>query len=75
MNGERKWWFERRESGFGWGMPTCWQGWVVLVAFIVSMTAGIPLVGARYGQTGATLLIVALIAGLLIVLLLKGEPL
>jgi hypothetical protein len=56
-------------------MPTCWQGWLVLVGFIVLMVSGIPLVGSRYGQTAETAFIVGLIAAFLTVVLIKREPL
>jgi hypothetical protein len=28
-----KTWFPAKRYGWGWGMPTCWQGWVVLALF------------------------------------------
>ncbi len=26
--------------GYGWGPPTCWQGWVVIAAFVVLQSVG-----------------------------------
>ena len=36
MDGHEKYWFPAKRYGIGWGLPACWQGWVVLVAFVAS---------------------------------------
>jgi len=36
-----KYWFPAKRYGWGWGPPVAWQGWAVLVAFIVLAVAGI----------------------------------
>ena len=34
-------WFPQRRYGYGWGLPTRWQGWVVLlVYFSIVLFAG-----------------------------------
>jgi lipoprotein signal peptidase len=35
MPAERAYWFRAKRYGWGWGLPTTWQGWMVLVAFVV----------------------------------------
>lgn len=30
---ERKYWFRAKRYGWGWGLPTAWQGWVVMALF------------------------------------------
>ncbi|MFN6963113.1 MAG: hypothetical protein ACK4S4_05030 [Pyrinomonadaceae bacterium] len=30
-----RYWFPAKRYGWGWGPPATWQGWVVLLAFIV----------------------------------------
>ena len=30
-------WFNRKRYGWGWGFPTVWQGWAVLLVVIVSI--------------------------------------
>ncbi len=32
-------WFTAKLYGWGWGLPTCWQGWVVLHAYVLCMVA------------------------------------
>ena len=33
-------WFPAKQYGWGWDLPVCWQGWVVLLAYIVLLPAG-----------------------------------
>lgn len=37
---ERKIWFYAKEYGWGWSLPACWQGWVVLLGYMVLLAAG-----------------------------------
>lgn len=30
-------WFPAKRYGWGWGPPVCWQGWMVLAVYIVSV--------------------------------------
>ena len=34
-------WFPAKTYGWGWGPPVCWQGWVVLLAYIVLILGGV----------------------------------
>jgi hypothetical protein len=41
MNEEKnKTWFPVKRYGIGWGLPTCWQGWVVMVAWLLLIIGG-----------------------------------
>ena len=33
-------WFPAKRYGWGWGLPIAWQGWAVLVGWLVAVTAG-----------------------------------
>jgi len=35
-------WFRAKTYGWGWGLPSRWQGWIVMLAFILALTAGTP---------------------------------
>ncbi len=66
-------WFPAKRYGLGWGLPVTWQGWAVLVAYLVAIaavTASLP----DHPRAGAVL-----IAGASLLLLgicwRKGEPL
>jgi len=37
---EKKFWFPAKKYGYGWGPPNCWQGWVVLLAYIALLAGG-----------------------------------
>jgi hypothetical protein len=37
-------WFPVKTYGYGWGLPCRWQGWVVMIGFLVALFAGSPLV-------------------------------
>jgi hypothetical protein len=32
---EKKIWFPAKKYGWGWGIPCAWQGWVVIVSYLV----------------------------------------
>jgi len=37
MDDQTKYWFPAKRYGWGWGPPTCWEGWVVLVVYVASI--------------------------------------
>ena len=41
MSGEQKpvYWFPAKRSGWGWGFPATWQGWMVMVVYILAIVA------------------------------------
>jgi len=67
-------WFPAKRYGWGWGLPTTWEGWVVFVAFIVLLV----LAGVAFPprtKRPAFLACVLVLGGLLLtVCWLKGEP-
>lgn len=68
-------WFaaKPRGHGWGWGPPLTWQGWLVLVGFIVLLIAGSVLV-LPYG-TSVFLVYVSVLGALLVYICAKkGEP-
>ena len=34
MEERKKYWFPAKRYGWGWGIPTAWQGWAVLAGYI-----------------------------------------
>jgi hypothetical protein len=69
-----RYWFPAKRYGWGWGPPSTWQGWVVLVLFIVLLVAG----GSVFSPAKVPALYVAYMAVLSAVMIgvcyLKGEP-
>ncbi len=37
-------WFRAKTYGWGWGLPSRWQGWVVMIGFVAALIGGTPLV-------------------------------
>ncbi|MCB5197207.1 hypothetical protein [Deefgea salmonis] len=35
MSTKQKYWFPAKRYGWGWGMPSSWQGWCVLLAYLM----------------------------------------
>lgn len=67
-------WFPMKRYGWGWGLPNCWQGWVVLALYLVAMPAGALFFPPH--QRLVEYLVYAHAVTLLLVLVcwLKGEP-
>ena len=68
-------WFPAKRYGIGWGLPICWQGWVVqLVPFVLFFGACL-----FHIRTGSDLLFYAVMPPSIFVTLVlycwKGEPL
>jgi len=36
---EKKFWFPAKRYGWGWGLPCRWQGWVVLLIYLLLILA------------------------------------
>jgi hypothetical protein len=65
-------WFPAKPSGFGWGPPTIWQGWAFLVGWIALLLVGTQ--ALSHSSLSSVVFFVGMIAVLLLVIFLKGEP-
>ena len=69
-----RYWFPAKRYGWGWGAPSSWQGWLVLLAFVLL------LVGCSFEFPPNTrplafaVSVAVLCAGLFGVCFAKGEP-
>ncbi len=70
-----KYWFPAKRYGWGWGLPTAWQGWGVLLAYLALVFGGIPLVHVSKGGGVFFTYVAAVTAVLIVICWLKGEPL
>jgi len=74
MQTDHHYWFPAKRYGWGWGVPTSWEGWLVFGVFFALLIAGVffflpaKAVGSFIAYT--VVLNVLLIA----VCWLKGEP-
>lgn len=51
-----KYWFGAKTHGWGFAAPTCWQGWVVLVVYVVLIVAGCVAISLVYAGRIAPLI-------------------
>lgn len=58
-------WFAPKSHGYGSGLPIAWQGWAVLIGYLVLVIASIPL--AQRSLVAHLSLLVVLTAGLLLI--------
>lgn len=70
---EKQYWFPAKRYGWGWGVPTTWQGWVVLILYVGLVLAGDVTILPTYGVLSfvayASVLTIVLIA----ICWIKGE--
>jgi hypothetical protein len=71
----KKYWFSAKPFGKGWGWrpPFTWQGWTVLVLFMLSVVVASVFLAPR-SQLGLNVFIAAAIVALALVCKWKGEP-
>jgi hypothetical protein len=74
MSATPRYWFRAKRYGWGWGLPVAWQGWLILAAFFALLLAGTVAILPFYGRGAFVIYSLALVAALLVVLRLKGEP-
>jgi len=70
---ERRYRFPAKRYGWGWGSPTTWQGWVVLLAWLATMLPIGIWLAPRHPRLFWLFLVTMLIT-LLAVCYAKGEP-
>lgn len=74
MNETPRYWFKARTYGWGWGLPTAWQGWLVYavaLALLIVNAIVFPPSRDTLPYLGSLFLIVGM---LVVVCALKGEP-
>jgi hypothetical protein len=67
-------WFPAKRYGWGWGLPSSWQGWVVLAAFIALLGAGLLLFPPKTNLAAFVAYVLILSALLFGICWLRGEP-
>ncbi|MGE8212702.1 MULTISPECIES: hypothetical protein [unclassified Stenotrophomonas] len=72
---KRRYWFEAKADGFGWGWPLAWQGWAVYAVVALLLVLGFFL----FPPAASALAFAAFNGGVILALLLvcwfKGQPL
>jgi hypothetical protein len=65
-----RFWFHAKTYGWGWGLPACWQGWLVFVAYLGLIFGGVTLLDTPQNRLPYFVLITVLFV---IVVAFKGE--
>lgn len=74
MQRDPHFWFPAKRYGWGWGLPSSWEGWAVLAAFVALIVAGV-LIFPPARELGRFLAYAVVLCILLVaVAWLKGEP-
>jgi hypothetical protein len=69
---DRQIWFPAKRYGWGWGLPVAWQGWVILIVWVVVVAVGASFLAGRHWAAYAVFML--FMAALLIgVCYAKGE--
>lgn len=68
-----KTWFPAKTYGWGWGLPTCWQGWLVLLSYCALLIVGMRYLMDRHSDTIVALFVTGLTILLIAICWLKGE--
>ena len=69
-----KYWFPAKRYGWGWGLPSSWQGWVTLLVYLTMVVSGIPFVQVAKGSVVYLGYVLVLTVALIAVCWIKGEP-
>jgi hypothetical protein len=74
MSDRSRYWFRAKRYGFGWGVPTAWQGWAVYLLWFCLLLAGERWLRSAQGDAVFGGYAVLLVVLLLAVGWWKGEP-
>lgn len=74
MPAGQAYWFPAKRYGWGWGVPSCWQGWAVLVLYFALL--GLAALAWRPDRDPVRFVAATAILSLVLVAvcLRKGEP-
>jgi hypothetical protein len=74
LDAQPKYWFPAKRYGWGWGLPVCWQGWLVMAAYVGLVVFGAFLFPPRTELAGYLIYLTVLCAVLIGICWRKGEP-
>ena len=74
MDSQDRYWFPAKRYGWGWGLPTRWEGWATLAGFVVSLALVFYFLPPASNLAVFVLSIMVLTAVLMAVCWFKGEP-
>ena len=69
-----KYWFPAKKYGWGWGLPSVWQGWVTLVSYLGSIALSVYFFPPEEKLVLFIFSIIVLSVLLIVICWIKGEP-
>ena len=69
----KRYWFPAKRYGWGWGPPSTWQGWVVLLVWMAIVIAVSPWLAKRSMPLFIVFQLVT-VTGIIAICYAKGEP-
>ena len=69
-----RYWFPAKRYGWGWGLPQAWQGWLVLLGFVLLVALGAVMLPPSREPVAYLAFVIILCAVLVGICYLKGEP-
>ncbi|HTT00592.1 MAG TPA: hypothetical protein VMG11_00775 [Steroidobacteraceae bacterium] len=70
----KRYWFPAKRYGWGWGPPSTWQGWMVIIVWFAILLAGMRSIGLRGHVLAHVAFVTVMTAVLIAVAYWKGEP-
>lgn len=74
MQQPKHYWFPAKRYGWGWGLPSAWQGWLVLAIYAVAIVAVCLLFPPKSGSLRFILLVAGSTVALIVICWFTGEP-
>jgi hypothetical protein len=70
----KQYWFPAKKYGWGWGMPSAWQGWLTLSLYVVWLGGSAYLFSPEEQPGAFAVSVVIASAFLVFICRVKGEP-
>ena len=74
MQTDPEYWFHAKRYGWGWGLPTCWQGWIAYGAYFALLALAVFFFRVDHRPIVFVFVVVILSLALFVVCWIKGEP-
>ena len=69
-----RYWFPAKTYGWGWGLPSTWQGWLVMLAYLILLPLAVVACPPDRNMPGFIASVFGLSGVLIAICWWKGEP-
>jgi hypothetical protein len=69
-----RYWFPAETYGWGWGLPSSWEGWLVLLAYLILLPVAVLFFPPHEHMPGFLASVFGLSTVLIAICFWKGEP-